>query len=93
MQRVWRGNLGRRTASGLALQRERKEYNRALWNASAPNIARMWRGYCGRIDAGYLRANMAQFLFAIRDEELKDEEEEYHATTNRLILLHRQRLS
>ena len=43
---------------------------------TATDIARVWRGYCGRIDAGYLRAEMAKFLFAIREEEARDEEEE-----------------
>ncbi len=41
----------------------------------ATNIARVWRGHCGRIDAGYLRAEMAKFLFAIREEEVRDEEQ------------------
>ena len=45
-----------------------------LKNDCATDIARVWRGYCGRIDAGYLRAEMAKFLFAIRQEEAKDEE-------------------
>lgn len=49
------------------------EYTEELKNACATDIARVWRGYCGRIDAGYLRAEMAKFLFAIREEEVMDE--------------------
>jgi len=68
----------------LAEQQQRIAYEEALRNSSATNIARVWRGFCGRIDAGYLRAEMAKFLFDIRQEEARDEEEEYYATTNRL---------
>ena len=84
MQRVWRGYVGRKTALVLAEQQQRIAYEEALRNNSVTNIARIWRGYCGRIDAGYLRAEMAKFLFDIRQEEARDEEEEYYATTNRL---------
>ncbi len=62
-----------------SLQRDRKKSNELLKNARATDIARVWRGYCGRIDAGYLRAEMAKFLFAIREEEARDEEEEFLA--------------
>ena len=58
-----------------------------------PPIARVWRGYCGRLDAGYLRAEMAKFLFAIREEEAKDEEEEYLATQRYKIQLRKERRS
>ena len=68
----------------LAEQQQRIVYEERLRNDSATDIARVWRGYCGRIDAGYLRAEMAKFLFDIRQEEARDEEEEYYATTNRL---------
>ena len=68
----------------LAEQQQRIVYEERLRNDSVTNIARVWRGYCGRIDAGYLRAEMAKFLFDIRQEEARDEEEEYYATTNRL---------
>lgn len=71
-------------ANARALHKERIKYTEALRNDCATDIARVWRGYCGRIDAGYLRAEMAQFLFAIRQEEARDEEEEYLATTNAL---------
>ncbi|KAL7541809.1 hypothetical protein ACHAXR_011237 [Thalassiosira sp. AJA248-18] len=84
VQRVFRGHLGRRIAMTRALQQERAVYDEALANACATDIARVWRGFCGRVDAGYLRAEMAKFLFAIREEEARDEEEEYLATTNRL---------
>lgn len=66
------------------MEQERADHAEAIMNECATDIARVWRGYCGRIDAGYLRAEMAKFLFAIREEELADEEEEYLATTNRL---------
>ena len=84
MQRVFRGHLGRKVARKRALEKEREDFAEALMNDCATDIARVWRGYCGRIDTGYLRAEMAKFLFAIREEELADEEEEYLATTNRL---------
>jgi hypothetical protein len=44
-------------------------------NACATAIERVWRGYCGRMDAKYLRKEMAEFLFAIREEEANDEAE------------------
>ena len=68
----------------LAEQQQRIAYEERIRNDSVTTIARVWRGYCGRIDAGYLRAEMAKFLFDIRQEEARDEEEEYYATTNRL---------
>jgi hypothetical protein len=40
----------------------------------ATAIKRVWRGYCGRMDAKNLWKEMAEFLFAIREEEAKDEE-------------------
>lgn len=48
--------------------------------ACATAIARVWRGHCGRQDAKYLRKEMAEFLFAIREEEARDEQAEYLAT-------------
>lgn len=78
--------MGRKVARRQKLELEKSQYAEALMNASATDIARVWRGYCGRIDAGYLRAEMAQFLFAIREEEARDELEEYNATTKRLQL-------
>jgi len=84
VQRVFRGHLGRNIARMRAIETERADYAEALTNACATDIARVWRGYCGRLDAGYLRAEMAKFLFAIREEEARDEEGEYLATTNRL---------
>jgi len=56
-----------------------------LNNACATDIARVWRGYCGRIDADYLRAEMARFLFAIRLEEARDKEEEFLALQRRFV--------
>ena len=62
-----------------SLKRDKIKSDELLKNACATDIARVWRGYCGRIDAGYLRAEMAKFLFAIREEEARDEEEEFLA--------------
>ena len=83
VQRVFRGFIGRRLANERARQQKRAAFEEALRNDCATDIARIWRGYCGRIDAGYLRAEMAKFLFDLREEEQRDEEEEYIATTNR----------
>lgn len=77
VQRVFRGHVGRRVAGRQARARARVERAEALANDAATDIARAWRGYCGRLDAGYLRAEMAKFLFAIREDEARDEEEEY----------------
>ena len=76
--------MGRKVARIRSSEQKRVEYTEMIKNDCATDIARIWRGYCGRIDAGYLRAEMAKFLFAIREEEARDEEEEYHATTNAL---------
>lgn len=85
LQRVFRGYLGRRLAKMCSLQRDSARSDELLKNACATDIARVWRGYCGRIDAGYLRAEMARFLFAIRQEEQRDEEEEFLALQRRFV--------
>lgn len=79
LQRVYRGHIGRKVAKVHYLQQDRARSANVLMNACATAIARVWRGYCGRQDAQYLRKEMAEFLFAIREEEAKDEEEEYLA--------------
>ena len=84
VQRVFHGHLGRKVARKRMAEKRRAECLEALRNECATDIARVWRGYCGRLDAGYLRAEMAKFLFAIRQEEARDEEAEYLETTNRL---------
>lgn len=61
------------------LRQDRMRSANVLMNACATAIARVWRGYCGRQDAKYLRKEMAEFLFAIREEEARDEEQEYLA--------------
>ena len=48
-----------------------------LMNACAPAIGKVWRGYCGRMDAKNLRKEVAEFLSAIREEEANYEESEY----------------
>jgi len=75
VQRVFRGYLGRKIARKCALEQGNVDYIEALSNDCATDIARVWRGYCGRLDAGYLRAEMAKFLFAVREDEARDEEE------------------
>ena len=62
-----------------SLQRDRIKQERICLSSAATDIARVWRGYCGRIDAGYIRAEMAKFLIAIREEEARDEEENFLA--------------
>ncbi|KAL7533865.1 hypothetical protein ACHAWF_004647 [Thalassiosira exigua] len=84
VQRVFRGHLGRTVARVRGRERQRAERAVALENACATDIARAWRGYCGRLDAGYLRAEMAKFLYEVREEEARDEEEEYWAMTSGL---------
>ena len=84
VQRVFRGHIGRKIAKMCAFRQERNESINALMNGCAVAISRAWRGYCGRMDAKYLKKEMAEFLFAIREEEARDEEEEYLATTNPL---------
>ena len=72
---MFRGYLGRQLARLRAQQQDSMKAAELERNTCATNIARVWRGYCGRIDAGYLRAEMAKFLFAIREEEVRDEEQ------------------
>lgn len=67
--------MGRKMAEMRELEQERTKTSESQRIACATNIARVWRGYCGRIDAGYLRADMAQFLFAIREKEVREEEQ------------------
>ena len=76
LQRVYRGHIGRKVANMQFLHQDRIKSANILMNACATAIARVWRGYCGRQDAAYLRREMAEFLFAIREEEARDEEEE-----------------
>jgi hypothetical protein len=85
LQRLFRGYLGRRYAKVCSLERDSARSDELMKNACATDIARVWRGYCGRIDAGYLRAEMARFLFAIRQEEARDEEEEFLTLQRRFV--------
>ena len=79
VQRVFRGHIGRRLAKVQSLQRDQKRSVDVLRNKCATTIARVWRGYCGRLDARYLQKEMAEFLIAIREEEARNEEREYLA--------------
>ena len=79
LQRIYRGHIGRKVAKTHYLQQDKIRSANILMNACATAIARIWRGYCGRQDARHLRKEMAKFLFAIREEEARDEEEEYLA--------------
>lgn len=79
LQRVYRGHIGRKVAKVQYLQQDRIRSANVLMNACATAIERVWRGYCGRQDAKYLKKEMAEFLFAIREEEARDEQEEYLA--------------
>ena len=72
---MFRGFLGRKVADTREREQNRIKSAESQRNACATDIARVWRGYCGRIDAGYLRAEMAKFLFAIREDEVRDEEQ------------------
>jgi hypothetical protein len=75
VQSVFRGFQGRKLAEIREREEDRIKSADSQRNACVTNIARVWRGYCGRIDAGYLRAEMAKFLFAIREEEVREEEQ------------------
>ena len=75
VQSVFRGFQGRKLAEMCEREEKRIKSAELQRNACATNIARVWRGYCGRIDAGYLRAEMAKFLFAIHEEEVREEEQ------------------
>lgn len=67
--------MGRKVAEMRGSEQERMKTSESQRIACATNIARVWRGYCGRIDAGYLRAEMVQFLFALRENEVREEEQ------------------
>lgn len=83
VQRVYRGHLGRKATRLRATEVKSAEHAMKLRNECAADISRVWRGYCARKDAEYLRDELAKFMFAIRLEEAKDEEEEYLSSVRR----------
>ncbi len=79
MQRVFRGHLGRKVAKLQFMQRVEHDSANALINSCAVQISRVWRGHRGRMVSRYIRKEMADFLLALREDEARDEEEEYVA--------------
>jgi len=79
VQRAFRGHLGRKVAKLRVMQRVEHDSANALVNSCALQISRVWRGHRGRMVSKYLRKEMADFLLALREEEARDEEEEYAA--------------
>ena len=77
---MYRGHIGRKVAKVQYLKQDKIRSAKMLMTACATAIARVWRGHCGRQDAKFLRKEMAEFLFAIREEEARDEQAEYLAT-------------
>ena len=77
VQRVYRGYLGRKIVEQLKIDEEAVKSAEVFLNECATEIGRAWRGYCGRRDAERLRRDMAEFLFVLREQEAKTEEEEF----------------
>ena len=80
LARVYRGHLGRKAARRWARKKAELEAMNALMNASAITIQRVNRGHKGRIAASEVRMEMAEFIAQIREEEAKQDEEEYWRT-------------
>jgi hypothetical protein len=77
VQRVYRGYLGRKTVENLKVERQKADSALGFLNACATEIGRVWRGYCGRRDSERVRREMAEFLFALREQEAGAEEDEF----------------
>ncbi|GMH74329.1 hypothetical protein TrST_g7101 [Triparma strigata] len=77
LARVYRGHLGRKAARRWARKKAELEAMNALMNASAITIQRVHRGHKGRVAASDVRMEMAEFIAQIREEEAKQDEEEY----------------
>ena len=75
VQRIYRGHLGRKATRLRATEVKSAEILTKMRNECVVDISRVWRGYCARKDADYLRDELARFVFAIRLDEAKDEEE------------------
>ena len=80
LARVYRGHLGRKAARRWARKKAELEAMNALMNASAITIQRVHRGHKGRLAASEVRVEMAEFIAQIREEEAKQDEEEYWRT-------------
>ncbi|GMH66094.1 hypothetical protein TL16_g04355 [Triparma laevis f. inornata] len=80
LARVYRGHLGRKAARRWARKKAELEAMNALMNASAITIQRVHRGHKGRVAASDVRMEMAEFIAQIREEEAKQDEEEYWKT-------------
>ncbi|EJK65956.1 hypothetical protein THAOC_13144 [Thalassiosira oceanica] len=83
VQRIYRGHLGRKATRLRSTEVKSAEATLKIRNECAVDISRVWRGYCSRKDAKYLRDELAKFMFAIRLEEAEDEEEEYLSSVRR----------
>ena len=80
LARVYRGHLGRKAARRWARKKAELEAMNALMNASAITIQRVHRGHKGKVAASEVRMEMAEFIAQIREEEAKQDEEEYWKT-------------
>ena len=77
---MYRGHLGRKAARRWARKKAELEAMNALMNASAITVQRVHRGHKGRVQASEVRVEMAEFIAQIREEEAKQDEEEYWKT-------------
>ena len=82
MQRVYRGFIGRRNAKIWAVKRAELEAMNALLHQTAIVIQRTYRRYLARVLLDETRKEMAQFIAFLRDQEAKQDEEQYWQTHN-----------
>jgi len=82
MQRVYRGYIGRRNAKIWAVKRAELEAMNALLHQTAIIIQRTYRRYLASVLTDETRKEMAQFIAFLRDQEAKQDEEQYWQTHN-----------
>merc|ERR1712238_529819 len=63
IQQIYRGHLGRNAAT--------------LFNACSTSISRVWKGFTARKKYFKLQQEMANYILNIREEEAKQDEDEY----------------
>jgi len=77
IQQIYRGHLGRNAATLLKEKKERLVTLNTLFNACSTSISRVWKGFTARKKYFKLQQEMANYILNIREEEAKQDEDEY----------------
>lgn len=91
IQKYYRGHIGRKAVLLWRNHYESNQVWRALCHSCAVTITRHWRGYSSRKMAASYREQMVEYLFTLRKDEAKEDEDVFlnmmKATTQRRYFL------